>query len=117
MDDRAPDLLRGTLSTLLLSILETGRLYGYDIAKVIRERTGGVLHLKEGSLYPALHAMEKDGLLASEWVTVERGPSRKYYHLTRRGKAALAKRRSRWRQFRDAVDTVVDMRPAEGRSA
>jgi len=112
MDRETSELLRGTLSTLVLSVLERGRLYGYDIAKEIRERTGGVLHLKEGSLYPALHAMEKAGLLASEWVPAERGPSRKYYRLTRKGRAALAKRRSKWREFRDAVDVVVETQPA-----
>jgi PadR family transcriptional regulator PadR len=113
MRDDTAELLRGTLATLVLSLLKSGPLYGYDIAKRIRTLTGGVLHLKEGSLYPALHAMERDGLLAAEWLAVERGPSRKYYRLTRKGKAALAKRRSHWRQFRDAVDRVVALHPAE----
>ena len=110
------ELLRGSLSTLVLSALESGSLYGYDIAKQIRLCTAGALHLKEGSLYPALHAMERDGLLSSEWVTVERGPSRKYYRLTQRGKKVLAHRRTKWREFSRAVNRVLAMRPAGSRA-
>ena len=107
MASETSELLRGTLPTLVLSILQSQSLYGYEIAKEIRQRTGSVLHLKEGSLYPALHAMERDGVLAGKWRTVERGPSRKYYRLTAKGRAVLAKRRSQWQRFRDAVDRVV----------
>ena len=107
MDSDTSDLLRGTLTTLVLSVLAREALYGYEIAKEIRDRTDGLLHLKEGSLYPALHSMERDGLLSAKWVDAERGPRRKYYHLTRKGRTVLAKRRSSWQQFRDAVDTVV----------
>ncbi len=110
------ELLRGTLATLVLSVLRRGPLYGYEIAKEIRERTDSVLRLKEGSLYPALHAMEREGLLSAEWQTVERGPSRKYYRLTDRGKVVLTQRRSRWKQFRDAVDAVLGTSPAEVRT-
>jgi len=116
MSKESSELLRGTLATLVLSVLETRTLYGYDIARHIRALTGGVLHLREGSLYPALHSMERDGLLVAEWLTVTRGASRKYYRLTRKGRAALAKRRSQWRKFRDAVDTVVAIHPADGTS-
>jgi transcriptional regulator len=115
MDKGSSELMRGTLVTLVLSVLEARPLYGYDIARQIRSLTDGVLHLREGSLYPALHSMERDGWLAAEWLTVEHGPSRKYYRLTRKGRAALAKRRSEWREFRDAVDAVVATQPAEGR--
>jgi PadR family transcriptional regulator PadR len=116
MDKSDSDLLRGTLTTLVLSVLAREPRYGYEIAREIRERTDGLLHLKEGSLYPALHSMEREGLLSAEWVGGERGPRRKYYHLTRRGKTVLAKRRSSWQRFRDAVDTVVIAQP-EGRPA
>jgi len=115
MNKGSSELMRGTLVTLVLSVLEARPLYGYDIARQIRSLTDGVLHLKEGSLYPALHSMERDGWLAAEWLTVEHGPSRKYYRLTRKGRVALAKRRSEWREFRDAVDAVVATHPAEGR--
>lgn len=114
MDRRDSELLRGTLASLVLAVLDTGPRYGYEIAKQIRGRTDGLLHLKEGSLYPALHAMERDGLLASEWLLRDTGPSRKYYRLTRRGRKALKADRARWERFRDAVDTVLVVRPAEG---
>jgi PadR family transcriptional regulator PadR len=116
MDKDTSDLLRGTLTTLVLSVLGREPLYGYEIAKEIRERTGGLLHLKEGSLYPSLHWMEREGFLSPKWVDAERGPRRKYYHLTRKGRTVLAKRRSKWQQFRDAVDTIVTAQP-EGRQA
>ena len=114
MDKDTSDLLRGTLNTLVLSVLEREPLYGYEIAKEIRERTDGLLHLKEGSLYPSLHWMEREGFLKAEWVDAERGPRRKYYHLTRKGKGVLVKRRSKWQQFRDAVDTIVTAQPEGG---
>lgn len=115
MDKRDSELLRGTLASLVLAVLDAGPRYGYEIAKQIRERTDGLLHLKEGSLYPALHAMERDALLASEWLPRDTGPSRKYYRLTRKGRNALKTDRARWTRFRDAVDTVLLARPAEGR--
>jgi DNA-binding PadR family transcriptional regulator len=99
----------------VLAVLDVGPLYGYEIAKQIRERTDGLLHLKEGSLYPALHAMERERLLSSQWLPRETGPSRKYYRLTREGRSALNADRTRWSRFRDAVDTVLLARPAEGR--
>lgn len=116
MAAESSELLRGTLATLVLSVLRGGPLYGYEIAKEIRERTDSVLHLKEGSLYPALHAMERDGLLSAEWQTIERGPSRKYYRLTAKGKAALVKRRAQWREFSSAVDSVLNASGAEVRA-
>jgi PadR family transcriptional regulator, regulatory protein PadR len=116
MDKRDSELLRGTLASLVLAVVEPGARYGYEIAKQIRERTDGLLHLKEGSLYPALHAMERDGLLTAEWRAQEGGPNRKYYVLTRAGKKALQADRARWERFRKAVDTVLQVRPAEGLS-
>jgi len=108
------ELLRGTLSSLVLAALADGQRYGYEIAKDIRTKTDGLLHLKEGSLYPALHAMERDSLLTSEWLTVEKRPSRKYYRLTRKGRSALRAHRERWLRFRDAVDMMLQVKPAEG---
>jgi len=115
VDKRDSELLRGTLASLVLATLEAGALYGYDIAREIRARTDGILHLKEGSLYPALHSMEADGLLTSKWVPRDKGPNRKYYGLTRKGKRLLRAERARWQRFRDAVDVVLQPHPAEGR--
>ena len=115
MDKRDSELLRGTLASLVLAVLESGPCYGYEIAKQIRESTSGLLHLKEGSLYPALHAMEREELLAAEWRPQDTGPSRKYYRLTRQGRKALQGERKRWTRFKNAVDTVL--RPAEGGAA
>ncbi len=92
MDKRDSELLRGTLTSLVLAVVEPGALYGYEIAKRIRERTDGLLHLKEGSLYPALHALEREGMLSAEWQAQEGGPNRKYYRLTRAGEEGPAGR-------------------------
>ena len=114
MGNEKSDLLRGTLTTLVLSLLASKRLYGYEIAKEIRQRTDGLLHLKEGSLYPALHAMERAGLLSAAWVEAGQGPKRKYYLLTRKGQSVLAERATNWRRFRDAVDTIITTQPEGG---
>lgn len=111
MNNEASDLLRGTLTTLVLSLLRSEPLYGYEIAKRIRERSDGLLHLKEGSLYPALHAMEREGLVSAEWAETERGPRRKYYRLNRKGRSVLGERTSRWSRFRDAVDAILTTQP------
>ena len=75
----ARDLRKGSVEILLLTLLEEEPMYGYQLAKELRRRSRGYFEFKEGTLYPALHRMEKDGLLTSYWDVVEEGPSRKYY--------------------------------------
>ena len=82
------ELLKGTLSTIILRLLsEHSRLYGYEIAQLVKERSGHKILIKEGSLYPALHKLEADGLLASEEVFIGRRV-RRYYKLTQPGQSA-----------------------------
>jgi PadR family transcriptional regulator PadR len=76
------DFRRGSARVLILTLLAEKPMYGYEIAKELKRRSEGYFVFKEGTLYPALHGMEKEGLLTSEWQVVEKGPSRKYYHLT-----------------------------------
>ena len=100
-------LLKGTVPFLVLSVLGDGELYGYQIAQRIRERSGAVLAPSEGSLYPALHRLERDGAVVAEWRASEVGPRRRYYALTPGGRQALAAARAEWRAFTGVVGAVA----------
>ena len=98
--------LRGTLPTLILEAIERNPDHGYSIAQRIKERSRGVLDFKEGSLYPALHKLENDGLVES-YEGIENGRPRRYYRITHSGRAVLAKDRAEWRQISQAVTTIL----------
>ena len=100
------ELLRGQLDAMLLSVLADGPLHGYALAEEVRRRSGGALELAEGTLYPALHRLERDGLLESRWAT-DAPRRRRVYAITRRGRAALAERRAEWRGFVRSVGAVL----------
>jgi PadR family transcriptional regulator, regulatory protein PadR len=97
---------KGTLPTLILEALAQNPSHGYLIAKRIKERSEGVLDFKEGTLYPALHKLENDGLVES-YEGVEKGRPRRYYRITKSGRAALAKDREEWRQLSRAVTVIL----------
>jgi len=97
---------RGTLPTLILEAVEQEPSHGYRIAQRIKERSKGVLDFKEGTLYPALHKLENDGLVASS-EEVENGRPRRYYRITKSGRAALAKDRTEWRKISQAVTLIL----------
>ena len=99
-----PDLLRGNLDLILLSILERRPLYGFAIIQEAKERTNGYFEFKEGSLYPALHRLEVDGLLAAQFGEAGRnGKPRKYYAMTDLGRQRLAHKREEFQTFTQAV--------------
>jgi PadR family transcriptional regulator PadR len=100
------DRTRGHLVLLLLGALAEGPAHGYRLITVLRERTGGLVDLPEGSAYPALHRLHELGLVASEWQPVD-GRRRRVYRLTESGEAALVERRRDWEEFAAAVDTVL----------
>jgi DNA-binding PadR family transcriptional regulator len=97
--------LKGHLDALILSVLATGPLHGYAVIEELRTRSGGRLALPEGTVYPALHRLERAGLLDSAWS--DRGRRRRVYSLTRTGKRELGIRRARWREFRATVEAVL----------
>jgi PadR family transcriptional regulator len=101
------DLLRGQLDALLLAVLADEPRHGYAIVEALRERTAGELALAEGTLYPALHRLERDGLLESRWST-DAPRRRRVYAVTSRGRAALSARRAEWRGFVQAIGAVLD---------
>jgi PadR family transcriptional regulator PadR len=99
-DDRIRgQLLKGTTPLLVLSVLRDGELYGYDIAQRVRERSGGAFAPSEGSLYPALHALEAEGALEATWRESDKGPRRRYYRITPKGEGLLADHQAEWAAF------------------
>jgi len=100
------EALKGHLDLLLLAILENGPAHGYMIIETLRKRSGGTFDLPEGTIYPALHRLEDDGLLASHWSEIA-GRRRRIYELTQKGRQVLARRQREWRQFTQAVDATV----------
>jgi PadR family transcriptional regulator PadR len=96
------DQLRGHLEGLILAALDRGTAHGWDIWRRLEAESGGALALKEGSLYPALYRLERQGLIAARWeaAAAERpGPRRRVYRLTAKGQRRLAAARDQWRQF------------------
>jgi PadR family transcriptional regulator len=103
------DLLKGTLPLLVLSVLRDGELYGYEIAQRIRSRSGELFAPSEGSLYPALHRLEKAGALTASWRASERGPRRRYYAITEDGKRLYAEASREWEAIASGVSRVAEV--------
>src|SRR5919106_6961934 len=101
------ETLKGHLDLLLLSAVGSRPSHGYAIAETLRTRSDGAFDLPEGTLYPALHRLERAGLLSSKWSEVN-GRRRRVYQLTRIGHRALAERHGEWRDFARAVHAVVE---------
>jgi PadR family transcriptional regulator len=106
------DLLQGTLDMLILRTLLFGPAHGHEIAKHIQRTTADLLQIEHGSLYPALHRLERKGWLSAKWETAKNGKREfKYYRLTPAGKKQLAAEESKWKQMTRAIAQV--MWPAE----
>ena len=101
------ELLQGTLDLLVLKTLSWGSSHGYGIARWIQHVTGDVLRIEEGSLYPALHRLEKRGWISSDWGLSENNRRAKYYQLTARGRQQLRSEASTWSVFAEAVSKVL----------
>src|SRR4029450_133312 len=100
------DVLKNHLELLVLTALEAGPGHGYSIIRAIRERSGGGVELLEGSLHPALHRLERDGLVTSSWSEVG-GRRRRVYELRSRGRDALEERQGDWRRFERAMNAIL----------
>jgi PadR family transcriptional regulator PadR len=97
-----PDLIRGHLDGLILAVLADGAAHGYAIIQTLRDGSGGEFDLPEGTVYPALHRLERTGLVDSTW-SVEQGRRRRIYHLTQHGRVSLQEERSQWGSFAAAM--------------
>ena len=111
------DLVKGSIVPIVLALLGERPMYGYEMVKVVNARSGGRLEWKEGTLYPTLHRLESAGLLRSYWADAggaasigtdaAAGRPRKYYAITGKGRAELARRADEWREFSTAVNAIV----------
>ena len=101
------DLLKGSSNSLLLCLLEQKPMYGYQIVKELSSKSEGYFKFKEGTLYPALHRLEKSGLITGKWEMLTNGRQRRYYHITDRGLAKLATERTQWQDFLKAIKLVL----------
>jgi DNA-binding PadR family transcriptional regulator len=98
--------LKGHLDALVLATFGDGPAHGYAVIEELRRKSEGAFDLAEGTVYPVLHRLEGEGLLASSWQTAA-GRRRRVYRLTRRGRSALAERRAEWKRFANAVEAVL----------
>ena len=102
------ELLQGTLDMLILQTLRWGAQHGYGITQAIRSGSGDLLQVETGSLYPALHRLERQGWVKSEWGQSENKQRAKYYSLTASGKKHLAAEQTRWNQMSAAIASLME---------
>lgn len=104
----APQLSRGEFGLLILGLLDRREMYGYEIVAELRATSEGAIDLPEGTVYPALRRLERDGMIEGRWVDMGAGvPRRRYYRLTQAGERALAAGREDWLRFKLAADAVL----------
>ena len=103
------DILQGTLDLLILKIAALGPVHGYAIAQRLDQVSRGVVQVQQGSLYPALHRLEKRGLLAADWSVTETGREAKFYRLTKDGRARLDEEVASWLRLADAVGLILTL--------
>lgn len=101
------DLVQGTLDLLILKVLALEPLHGWAVSQRLKQASGNVLHVSDGSLYPALHKLEQEGWITAEWKTSELGRRAKFYSLTRLGRRELQKQAADWTRLSDAITHVV----------
>jgi PadR family transcriptional regulator, regulatory protein PadR len=101
------DALRGSLDLLVLKTLSLQPMHGWGISQRLQQISEGVLEVNQGSLYPALQRLEKDGLIASEWGTTEHNRRARYYRLTAAGRGALGMELESWRRFAAGLEAVL----------
>jgi len=108
------ELLKGTLSLLILSLLSRKPMYGYEIAATVHRDTGGAFTWREGSLYPNLHKLQADGLIAGQWEEKDTGRKRRYYHITQKGRRVLREKLKSWNELCQGVKRILE--PTDGQA-
>jgi transcriptional regulator len=106
------DLVQGTLDLLILKILALEPLHGWAVSQRLKQVSGDVLQVSDGSLYPALHKLEQEGWITAEWKTRELGRRAKFYSLTRIGRRQLEKEAAAWERLSTAISHVVRLKEA-----
>ncbi len=107
MVERRDLLIKSNIDSLLLCLLNRKSMYGYQIIKELEDRSQGYFKFKEGTLYPALHRLEKSGLIQGQWEILPNSQQRKYYHLTEKGCASLVEKKSNWNEFFNAMNLII----------
>jgi len=102
-----PELMKGSSESLLLSLIGQQPMYGYQIIKELKTRSQGYFRFKEGTLYPALHRLERAGLIKGKWQMLPGGRQRRYYYITEKGQGVLVEKMSQWRDFLTAVNLII----------
>ena len=101
------EMLKGNTESVLLALLETEPMYGYQIVKEVEQRSSGYFAFKEGTLYPALHRLERDKLVDGSWQETPSGTRRRYYNITAKGRQTLADRLKEWARFSEAMNSIM----------
>jgi DNA-binding PadR family transcriptional regulator len=104
---RKTELVKGSIDSLLLCLIGRQPMYGYQIIKELEDKSQGYFKYKEGTLYPALHRLEKANLLAGKWESTSGGRQRRYYHITEKGNIILAEKRVQWLDFLSAMNMII----------
>jgi PadR family transcriptional regulator PadR len=106
-DGPKSDLLQGTLDVLILKVVALGPIHGYAIAQRLQQMSGAVLQVQQGSLYPALHRLEKRRWLRAEWAASDTGREARFYSLTRLGRKQLEDQRANWDRLSAAISSIL----------
>jgi PadR family transcriptional regulator, regulatory protein PadR len=101
------ELLKGSTATLVLSLLNSRPMYGYEIIKVIETRSNGIFSFKEGTLYPILHSLEGHEMIEAYWSDSEEGRKRKYYKITDKGRLHMEEKKEEWSLFSSTINKVL----------
>ncbi|WP_353893012.1 PadR family transcriptional regulator [Proteinivorax hydrogeniformans] len=101
------DLMKGSTKMLILNLLSTGDMYGYQMVKELEEKSDQTFTLKEGTMYPILHALESEGMVQSYWDVGESGRKRKYYNITDKGEKLLQEKKKEWEVYSRTVNKVI----------
>ena len=101
------ELMKGSIDSLLLCLIGQQPMYGYQIINELEGRSQGYFKFKEGTLYPALHRLERAGLILGKWQVLPSGRQRRYYYITEKGLYALMEKRSQWQHFLAAMNLII----------
>ena len=101
------ELMKSSTNSLLLCLIGQQPMYGYQIIKELEQRSQGYFKFKEGTLYPALHRLERAGLIRGKWQVLPSGQQRKYYYITDKGLLSLVEKRNQWQDFLAAMNLII----------
>ena len=108
------ELLKGSSTTVILSILNRREMYGYELIKEIEKESKGTFTYKERTLYPLLHQLERDGAIDSRWEETDSNRKRKFYQITTQGRRLLDEKKREWTEFRTVIDELIASRSLAG---